>query len=100
MSLIFYEKFPYPNYPIFLPLAWRQAYGVRSNFSWSLANYLPSSTQTRVLVAGCGDTSAYIQRKLESKTTTVDACDLSLNNIHRAKSRLFFFQKSSQLVSL
>lgn len=84
----FYNLFPYPNYPLWLPLNWKQAYLNRAGFSWSLANYRPSKQTTRILIAGCGDTSAYIHRKLEPSSHVLDACDLSKRNLSRSKIRL------------
>jgi SAM-dependent methyltransferase len=96
-----YERFPYPNYPIWADLHWQDGYAATSEFASSIyehqtnkiaAIHLPKNLLDpefkTVLVAGSGETLPYIIRKLEPHRHRILAVDLSARNIKRAKWRL------------
>lgn len=95
-----YERFPFPQYPLYVPLRWREAYLSSAFFSASLCEYSPlyTSSSSRVLIAGCGDTQPYIIRKFEPQQIYIDAIDLSMSNIKRASKRFLRVPNNLNLV--
>lgn len=90
----FYEKFPYPSYPLFAGLRWQEGYLGSSLFAARLYEARhPGAraavrTQPRILLAGCGEALPYVLRKIEPRTHKLTCVDLSERSIQRARIRL------------
>lgn len=88
-----YEAFPYPDYPLGLPLKAQEAYASHSLFAARLLEQqgavpaLRSEAAPRVLIAGCGDTYPYLATFWEPRSHRVTALDLSVGNLRRARMR-------------
>lgn len=92
-----YEAFPYPRYPLWVPLKWGSGYLGSSGFAHLVAQRsvaLGCYDQTkaigkrRILIAGCGDTQPYIFHKWEPSGNRIDCVDISRRNVARAAQRL------------
>lgn len=102
----FYEKFPYPYYPLIARPHYPDAYLSSSEMLGILASELTSrpcgvlapaptsKQQHRILVLGCGDTQPYLFKKWEPSTHHLSFVDLSHRSIIRARLRfgLYFRQ--------
>lgn len=88
-----YEAFPYPDYPLGLPLRAQEAYASHSLFAARLLEQqgvvpaLRREAAPRVLIAGCGDTYPYLATFWEPRSHRVTAMDLSAGNLRRARMR-------------
>lgn len=100
----FYEKFPYPSYPLFAGLRWQEGYLGASHFAAKLYEAQnPGArsaikTAPQILLAGCGEALPYILRKMEPRSHTLTCVDLSRRSIRRARVRLLTSIKPTQLV--
>jgi SAM-dependent methyltransferase len=111
-----YENFPYPHYPLLLPLRWQDGYLASSQFvhrlleAKGLAGYphepcAPGSPLSRkILVAGCGEVLPYILRSLEPENADLYCVDLSMKSLQRARirtllttGRIHFYQSDIEL---
>lgn len=90
----FYEKFPYPSYPLFAGLRWQEGYLGASLFAARLYEATHAGAraavrhQPRILLAGCGEALPYVLRKMEPRAHKLTCVDLSQRSIQRAKIRL------------
>jgi len=107
----FYERFPYPHYPLFAKLRWQEGYTSSSKFA---ARLLEQTTgceaainasrgqfvrnSRTVLVAGAGDTQPYIMRKNEPSAHRMMCVDLSSSNLKRARIRLGATLRSTMFI--
>ncbi|WP_141735852.1 class I SAM-dependent methyltransferase [Oligoflexus tunisiensis] len=87
-----YEAFPYPNYSLFIPLRWQEAYSSGSLFAQRLVQQKMGQTAVspgirRVLVAGCGDVQAAIIGKWEPRAHRLVGVDLSRPSLRKARLR-------------
>jgi SAM-dependent methyltransferase len=87
-----YEAFPYPHYPILLPLRTQEAYASHSLFAARLLEQdgqpaLRRSAAARVLLAGCGDIFPYMASAWEPRSHGLTAVDLSGRSLRRARLR-------------
>ncbi len=88
-----YEAFPFPNYGLFLPLRWQEAYASHSSFAHALNSQLHSQIGMRptggILIAGCGDVFPSVISHWETLQTRIHAVDISSSNLLRSKLRCF-----------
>ncbi len=88
-----YEAFPYPNYPLLLPLRSQEAYASHSFFAARLLSQqgqIPAtwrSPRPRILLAGCGDIFPYMATFWEPRPHQLIAMDLSAPSLRRAYLR-------------
>jgi SAM-dependent methyltransferase len=87
-----YEAFPYPHYPILLPLSTQEAYASHSLFAARLLEQdgepaLRRNGAARVLLAGCGDIFPYMASAWEPRAHGITAVDLSGRSLRRARLR-------------
>lgn len=94
-----YERFPYPNYPLFIPLRWQEAYASSSVFCQNIAGN-PNATQSpkSILIAGCGDVQPYILSKIEPRNQNIIAVDISERSLRRAQKRVMFCWNKPTLI--
>lgn len=89
-----YEAHPYPDYHLLLPVRRQEAYASTGVFAAQLLReqgQLPAlhrESLPRVLIAGCGDTFPLLLARWEPRAHRIDAIDLSVKNIVRARVRL------------
>ncbi|MFK7827171.1 MAG: class I SAM-dependent methyltransferase [Oligoflexales bacterium] len=95
----FYERFPYPNYPLFARPYCPDAYWSSSRVLGVLASDLtgyPCGVLTQlpqalehhqILVLGCGDTQPYLFKKWEPLNHHINFVDLSGKSLFRARLR-------------
>ena len=94
----FYERFPYPFYPLLARPYYPDAYWSSSQVLGILASdlmgtpcgvlsQLPSSHHQNILVLGCGDTQPYLFKKWEPLSHKMIFVDLSQKSIKRARLR-------------
>ena len=107
-----YEKFPYPHYPLWLPLKVSNGTYASSSFAAQLfkmqtgqvASIMQPGEQfcprdNIILIGGCGDTLPYIVRRLEPRAHHMLCVDLSEANIKRARRRHLFQLGRSRFVT-
>jgi SAM-dependent methyltransferase len=88
-----YEAFPYPAYPLFLPLRGQEAYASHSRFAARLlaqhgrAAAVDRDPEPPVLLAGCGDVFPYLAACWEPRRHRLIAMDLSARSLRRARWR-------------
>lgn len=88
-----YEAYPYPAYPLWLPLRGQEAYASNSLFAARIAEargFRPALRvlpRPSVLLAGCGDTLPYLLTYWEPSHHRIAAVDLSFRNLRRARLR-------------
>lgn len=88
-----YEAFPYPNYPLLLPLRSQEAYASHSLFASRLLSQqgqIPAtwcSPRPRIFLAGCGDVFPYMATFWEPRQHQLLAMDLSAASLRRARLR-------------
>ena len=94
----FYERFPYPHYPLFATPRWQEGYSGASFFAGRLAEekfglrpaLISSKTNSvRILCAGSGEIQPYVLRRLEPNRHSIQCVDLARGSLLRAKIRLF-----------
>lgn len=97
-----YQRFPYPSYPLWLPLRWQDGYAGSSLFAARLfenqfqhpAAIYADPRSPRIMLAGCGEALPYILRKLEPRAHHMVSVDLSKRSVQRAKLRLLWESRS------
>ncbi len=100
----FYERFPYPSYPLFAGLRWQEGYLGASLFAAKLyeSHHLGAraaiNTTPQILLAGCGEALPYVLRKIEPRAHKMTCVDLSRRSIKRARIRLLTNIKPTELV--
>jgi len=88
-----YELFPYPHYPLFLPLRTQEAFASNSLFAARVleqSGFVPAIRQdpkARVLLAGCGDIFPAMAMAWEPRGHPLTALDLSSASLRRARLR-------------
>lgn len=91
-----YEKYPYPDYSLFIPLRTQEAYASHSLFAGQLLKEkgitpaIRGAEKSSLLIAGSGDILPFVLSFWEPESTTIHALDLSENNIRRARFRSTF----------
>ncbi len=95
-----YEAFPYPDYSLFVPLRWQEAYASTSLFSRQLLRhklgYTPRySTNPRLLIAGCGDIQTSILSHWEPRSHALLSVDLSARSLRKARLRSWMMLRPS-----
>lgn len=86
-----YEAFPYPHYPLFVPIRWQEGYMGQSAVSTRLNASAPPQLHAmprHILIAGSGDIQPYILRHLEPWFHHLDCVDFSSKSLERARLRL------------
>lgn len=100
-----YEAFPYPSYPLLLPLAWTDGYAGTAGFAARLAAHaglqpaLWRSPKASILLAGCGEALPYVLRKAEPRGHTLVCLDLSRRSLQRARVRLLLDPRPTRFVA-
>lgn len=91
-----YESYPYPHYPLLLPLRWQDGY-IGSSLLSSLirGDRRRTSADREVLVIGSGDVLPYILRHIEPRSHRLTCIDLSQSSINRARFRLLLNSKKT-----
>ncbi len=98
----FYNRFPYPNYPLLARPRWQDGFLTSSFFSGRLAAQARNGKSQQnaprgdVLVAGCGEILPYIIRKWEPLDATVVNIDLSGRSLRRARFRTMLTRGKSE----
>ncbi len=88
-----YEAFPYPHYPLWIPLGSQEAYASNSLFAARLSDQgggspaIRRGVAPRVLLAGCGDVFPYMATFWEPRAHRLTALDLSARSLRRARLR-------------
>lgn len=107
-----YNRFPYPNYPLFARPRWQDGYLTSSYFSGRLLHVQrqvgtgsrgqpesPPAPRGPVLVAGCGEMLPYILRKWEPPEFPVVNVDLSKRSLQRGRIRTLLTRGRSEFVT-
>jgi SAM-dependent methyltransferase len=94
-----YEAFPYPDYSLFIPLRWQEAYASGSLFAQRLVQQKLGQTllqkgSRRILIAGCGDVQAAIIGRWEPRSHQMVGVDLSRPSLRKARLRALFMLRS------
>ncbi len=100
-----YEAFPYPDYSLFVPLRWQEAYASGSLFAQRLVQQklgrtLLSKDQRRILIAGCGDVQAAIIGRWEPRAHSIHGVDLSRPSLRKARLRALLMLRPMQFRQL
>lgn len=100
-----YEAFPYPNYSLFVPLRWQEAYASGSLFAQRLVQQklgktLLAQDQRRILIAGCGDVQAAIIGRWEPRAHRIQGVDLSRPSLQKARWRSLLMLRPMQFHQL
>lgn len=93
-----YDTFPYPHYPLWIPLQWQESYRLSARYCRLLAEqteawpheknaqpFLRGSTRSAFL--GCGDTQPVLARHWQAKGDTWLCNDLSPRTLQRLRWR-------------
>jgi SAM-dependent methyltransferase len=100
-----YEAFPYPDYSLFVPLRWQEAYASGSLFAQGLVrqklgqNLLPEGRK-RILIAGCGDVQAAIISRWEPRSHQMVGVDLSRPSLKKARIRAFMMLRPMHFLQM
>lgn len=96
-----YEHFPFPHYPLWMPLKqsngelgsssfaarlFREKYEKLSAIDQPVEQFCPRDKT--ILIGGCGDTQPLVFRKVEPKDHKLLCVDISNANLERARKRL------------
>lgn len=100
-----YEAFPYPDYSLFIPLRWQEAYASGSLFAQGLVRQklghdLLNEGRKRILIAGCGDVQAAIISRWEPRAHRMVGVDLSGPSLQKAKIRALMMLRPMELKRL
>lgn len=100
-----YEAFPYPDYSLFVPLRWQEAYASGSLFAQRLVQQKVGKTllgkdQQRILIAGCGDVQAAIIGRWEPRSHRIQGVDLSRPSLQKARLRAWLMLRPMQFRQL
>lgn len=102
---LFYNRYCYPDYPLFLSLRWQDGYHGSTAFAADLC-HKHLGAQNKILIAGCGAVQPYILSKIEPLRNQIYACDLAANTLKRARlrtllslNRIRYFHSSIQNLS-
>jgi SAM-dependent methyltransferase len=100
-----YEAFPYPDYSLFIPLRWQEAYASGSLFAQGLVRQklghsLLTETRRRILIAGCGDVQAAIISRWEPRSHRMVGVDLSRPSLRKARFRAWMMLRPMHLRQL
>ncbi|HET9239756.1 MAG TPA: methyltransferase domain-containing protein [Oligoflexus sp.] len=100
-----YEAFPYPDYSLFIPLRWQEAYASGSLFAQGLVRQklghnLLGEGRKRILIAGCGDVQAAIISRWEPRSHRMVGVDLSRPSLRKAKLRALMMLRPMRLQQL
>ncbi len=100
-----YEAFPYPNYHLFLPLRWQEAYNCSSLFARQLLRQtrelaFASTSRPQILIAGCGDVQSSIIGRWEPRTHAITGIDLSSRSLQKARIRSWMMLRPMQLLQM
>lgn len=89
-----YEAFPYPHYPLWLPLRAQEAYASNSLFAARLVEQQGGIAAVRrsgggggILLAGCGDVFPRLAASWEPRALRLTAVDISARSLRRARLR-------------
>jgi len=87
-----YEAFPYPDYSLFIPLRWQEAYASGSLFAQRLLQLKQGQSsqamgRPRILIAGCGDVQTAIISRWEPRAHRLVGVDLSRPSLRKAQLR-------------
>lgn len=98
-----YEAFPYPDYSLFIPLRWQEAYASGSLFAqrlWQQEGSSPQTAEPRVLIAGCGDVQTAIISRWEPRKHRMQGIDLSRPSLRKARLRSILQLRSASFQQL
>jgi SAM-dependent methyltransferase len=88
-----YETYPYPDYGLFLPIRWQEAYASTALFAGQLTRehgFRPAIDHAgpqQVLIAGCGDILPAVLARWEPRSHRLFGLDLSRRSLLRARFR-------------
>lgn len=97
-----YEAFPYPDYSLFVPLRWQEAYASGSLFAQRLVQQrllvsAISRGPRRILIAGCGDIQTAIISRWEPRVHRMAGIDLSQSSLQKARLRSWLLMRPMDL---
>ncbi len=100
-----YEAFPYPDYHLFLPLRWQEAYNCSSLFARQLLRQtrelaVASKSRPQILIAGCGDVQSSIIGRWEPRAHAITGIDLSSRSLEKARIRSWMMLRPMQLLQM
>jgi len=100
-----YEAFPYPDYNLFLPLRWQEAYNCSSLFARQLlrqtrVDLVVSESRPKILIAGCGDVQSSIIGRWEPRAHQLTGIDLSSRSLQKARIRSWMMLRPMQLLQM
>ena len=90
----FYERYPYPNYPLLAKPLWQNGVLGSSAFArFLLGRQLKRpincfENKQEILCIGCGEIQPYVLRKMEPSHNSMYFVDFSKKSLKRAQQRL------------